>query len=31
MDVWRLIDLGGAEPLVAQMFYEAVVRAVDEA
>jgi len=30
MDVWRLIDLGQAEPLVVQTFYEAVAKAVDE-
>jgi len=30
MSVWRLIDLGKADPLVAQTFYEAVARAVDE-
>jgi lipoate-protein ligase A len=29
METWRLIDLGIAEPLVAQTFYEAVARAVD--
>jgi len=30
MEVWRLIDLGLAEPMVAQTFYEAVAKAVDE-
>ncbi len=28
METWRLIDLGKAEPLVAQAFYEAVAEAV---
>ncbi len=28
METWRLIDLGRAEPLVAQAFYEAVAEAV---
>ena len=27
---WRLVDLGIAEPLIAQTFYEAVAKAVDE-
>lgn len=30
MDIWRLIDLGRAEPLMAQTFYEAIASAVDE-
>ena len=29
MEEWRLIDLGSAEPLIAQGFYEAVALAVD--
>jgi len=29
METWRLIDLGNAEPLMAQTFYEAVAHAVD--
>jgi len=29
METWRLIDLGKAEPLIAQTFYEAVARSVD--
>jgi len=29
METWRLIDLGIAEPLVAQTFYEAIAHAVD--
>lgn len=29
METWRLIDLGKAEPLMAQTFYEAVAQAVD--
>jgi len=29
MEVWRLIDLGMAEPFLAQTFYEAVALAVD--
>jgi len=28
MEVWRLIDLGMAEPLLAQTFYEAVANDV---
>ena len=30
MEVWRLIDLGMAEPYMAQTFYEAVAQAVDD-
>lgn len=29
MEEWRLIDLGSAEPLIAQGFYEAVALAID--
>jgi len=29
MESWRLIDLGRAEPLIAQTFYEAVALAID--
>ncbi|KON31519.1 hypothetical protein AC482_00585 [miscellaneous Crenarchaeota group-15 archaeon DG-45] len=30
MEIWRLIDLGKAEPYMAQTFYEAVAQAVDD-
>jgi len=30
MESWRLVDLGAAEPLIAQTFYEAIAKAVDE-
>lgn len=30
METWRLIDLGRAEPIIAQTFYEAVAQAVDD-
>ncbi|NHV96512.1 MAG: lipoate--protein ligase family protein [Thaumarchaeota archaeon] len=29
MEEWRLIDLGDAEPLIAQTFYEAIAYAID--
>lgn len=29
METWRLIDMGDAEPLMAQTFYESVAHAVD--